>query len=144
MCTRCCRSYWKRSPLADNLVTVIPLAINLVALIIVLGLCWGAMMWLGSAPHGHGHAQSRAKPEPSLSDRVVIDYIAGDHALNDGAAGDNASSDASANDHVIDDRLVADLSTGVPCATCEGVGAHHLRGKLAPCPECLGTGVFSA
>ena len=32
------------------------LAINLLALLIVLGLCWGAMMWLSGRFHGHGGA----------------------------------------------------------------------------------------
>jgi len=32
------------------------LAINLLALLIVLGLCWAAMMWLSGRFHGHGGA----------------------------------------------------------------------------------------
>lgn len=32
------------------------LALNLLALLIVLGLCWGAMMWLSGRFHGHGGA----------------------------------------------------------------------------------------
>lgn len=32
------------------------LAVNLLALLIVLGLCWGAMMWLSGRFHGHGGA----------------------------------------------------------------------------------------
>ena len=32
------------------------LAINLLALLIVLGMCWAAMMWLSGRFHGHGGA----------------------------------------------------------------------------------------
>lgn len=31
-------------------------AVNIVALLIVLGMCWGAMMWLSGRFHGHGGA----------------------------------------------------------------------------------------
>ncbi len=35
------------------------LAVNLLALLIVLGLCWGAMMWLSGRFHGHGGATTK-------------------------------------------------------------------------------------
>ena len=38
---------------------VTALAINLLALVIVLGMCWGAMMWLSGRFHGHGGATTK-------------------------------------------------------------------------------------
>ena len=81
------------------------LAVNLLALLIVLGLCWGAMMWLSGRFHGHGGATT-----------VEVDGV-----------GD----------------LSVPLATEPSCTVCEGVGAHNSKGKLAPCPECYGTGVLS-
>ena len=81
------------------------LALNLLALLIVLGLCWGAMMWLSGRFHGHGGATT-----------IEIDGV-----------GDLTKPKASED----------------VCTVCEGVGAHNSSGKLAPCPECYGTGVLS-
>ena len=80
------------------------LAINMLALLIVLGLCWGAMMWLSGRFHGHGGATT-----------THVDGV-----------GD----------------LSQPVAAEAPCAVCEGVGAHNSHGKLAPCPECYGTGVL--
>ena len=50
---------------------VAALAVNILALMIVLGLCWAAMLWLGGNEHGHrrrrgdtdsGEPIERAKP----------------------------------------------------------------------------------
>ena len=81
------------------------IAINLLALLIVLGLCWGAMMWLSGRFHGHGGATT-VQPD---------------------GVGDLSQPSAP-----------QDI-----CVSCEGVGAHSSAGKLAPCPECYGTGVLS-
>ena len=35
------------------------LALNLLALVIVLGMCWAAMMWLSGRFHGHGGATTQ-------------------------------------------------------------------------------------
>lgn len=40
----------------SKIVAMTALAINLLALLIVLGLCWAAMMWLSGRFHGHGGA----------------------------------------------------------------------------------------
>ncbi len=80
-------------------------ALNLLALLIVLGMCWAAMMWLSGRFHGHGGATTQQ-----------VDGV-GDLSLP---------------------KLPEEA-----CAVCEGVGAHHLRGKLEPCRECFGTGVLS-
>ena len=81
------------------------LAVNLLALLIVLGLCWGAMMWLSGRFHGHGGATT-----------VEVDGVGDLSVLKNPEA---------------------------PCVVCEGVGATNARGKLAPCPECYGTGVLN-
>lgn len=97
---------------------MLPLAVNLVALVLVLGMCWAAMMWLGGRSHGQrGELRRQANGEPMWFD----------------AAPKTKSTDR-----------VINLSTSAPCAECEGVGALQARGKLAPCPECFGTGVLSA
>ncbi len=86
-------------------------ALNIVALLLVVGLSWGAMMWLSGRSHGHGSPahegrnQGRARAGRSSGDTSVY--------------GDSESR----------------------CARCEGVGAHHRRGRLEPCPVCDGTGV---
>lgn len=63
--TRFCPSFSRHSPPADRVAAgrrglyadrVTALAVNLLALLIVLGLCWGAMMWLSGRFHGHGGA----------------------------------------------------------------------------------------
>jgi len=86
---------------------VTALALNLLALLIVVGLCWGAMMWLSGRFHGHGGATT-----------TEVDGV-GDFT-----------------------QPVA-TTTDAPCTVCDGVGALNARGKLAPCPECFGTGVLA-
>ena len=93
------------------------LAINFLALLIVLGLCWGAMMWLSGRFHGQ-----RAHGEFTAMYR--------DH---DGSAPSERQHDAQ----------TSGMSPETPCTVCEGVGAQNSQGQLALCPACYGTGVLS-
>ena len=78
------------------------LAINLLALLIVLGLCWAAMMWLSGRFHGHGGATT-----------VEVDGI-GD--FSQPQATEAACSEC--------EGVGAHNSNGrlVPCPTCYGTG----------------------
>ena len=97
-------------------------ALNLLALLIVLGLCWGAMMWLSGRFHGQ-------RQRSSVEFETVIEFddakITGRGERDFGRGIDPVSA----------------ASSEMPCAVCDGVGAHSAQGKLAPCPECYGTGV---
>ncbi len=100
-------------------------ALNILALLLVLGLCWFAMVFLTGRFHGH-----RGVDEPT--------------GFGDADAPEPASRDFPRSD--ADGR---DLMTGLPvaspaadaCPACEGVGATQSRGRLMPCPRCEGTGV---
>lgn len=92
------------------------LAINLIALLIVLGLCWTAMMWLS----GRFHGQPRGS---------VVEY-------------DDASVTREAEPDPTIERL-ARAASEAPCTLCEGVGAQNTHGQLRPCSECYGTGVLT-
>lgn len=78
------------------------LAINLLALLIVLGLCWGAMMWLSGRFHGHGGAPT-----------VEIDGI-----------GDLTMPATSTDPCEVCDGVGAQLTQGklAPCHECYGTG----------------------
>jgi len=44
--------------------------VNVLALVIVLGLCWGAMLWLSGKFHGHGATPTQIDGLADLSARV--------------------------------------------------------------------------
>lgn len=102
------------------------LAANLLALIIVLGLCWVAMMWLSGRFHG-GHMIESSEFE---FDTVEIDDDA--HTIRRTRFDAEGAHD-----------LPVDIKTEPPCMACEGVGATTTQGRLSPCSECFGTGVLS-
>lgn len=93
---------------------MLPLAINLLALVIVLGMCWAAIMWLGNKSHGQRFSRD------SFEGAAEGGYV-----------------------NIADVDVTSPISDEA-CAVCAGVGAQQTRGKLAPCPECFGTGVLSA
>jgi len=93
--------------------------LNLLGLIIVLGLCWIAMMWLSKGFHGVD------RPD-GLSSELMRDFSVASLPIEDTVS---SSEDSAA--------------SNVPCQQCEGVGAKQTRGRLQLCPECLGTGVLS-
>jgi len=98
------------------------LAVNLIALLIVVGMCWVAMMWLSGRFHGHG----------SEFEYESVQYRGSTRIVRKGRIDARGA----------DDQVIQ-LPVEPPCAVCEGVGAHNDHGKLAPCPECYGTGVLT-
>ncbi len=92
-------------------------ALNIVALLLVLGLSWAAMMWLSGRFHGASAHQLVADRE-QIHDDIEVPHARGPRDLGASARQAHAA----------------------PCAACEGVGAHHKRGRLQPCPTCRGTG----
>ena len=96
------------------------LAINLLALVLVLGICWVALMWY--TRHSKRHAEFFEAQFDS--DHSVVELEAAPPAERD---------------------IMTGLSKGHPpsgsCVECEGVGAKPSRGTIAPCPICQGTGV---
>ncbi len=99
-------------------------ALNILALVIVLGLCWFAMVFLTGRFHGHrGGVEPTGFGDAEFPEPASLDFLRGD-----------------------DGR---DLMTGLPvaspaagaCPACEGVGASQSRGRLLPCSRCEGTGV---
>lgn len=103
------------------------LAINLLALIIVLGLCWAAMMWLS----GRFHGQRRTGD-------FHVDYWDETSVSAPGRAADSTETETGRAS-----RQASVTASETPCTVCEGVGAQNSQGRLAPCPECYGTGVLS-
>lgn len=117
-------------------------AINILALLIVLGLCWAAMVWLGGRHHGQSRALKPIIPfEAEYLERLATsgesDNPQSDSVQSNSTQPDNAQSNNAQSNNPLS------LMSNAPCTVCEGVGAQQTRGKLAPCPECLGTGVLS-
>ena len=109
------------------------LVMNLLGLIIVLGLCWMAMMWLSRGFHGVPKAERGLfsdNPEPDMTYPAIPD--AAIRELDSSALLPSEPRD-----------LPMTTGTDSPCQHCEGVGAKTSSGRLRPCPECLGTGVLS-
>lgn len=90
------------------------LALNLIALIMVIGLSWIAMLWMSGRFHGE-RRDFTAEPFGDAADDAAFGELFGD----DFARRSNE------------------------CATCNGSGARKNEGRLAPCPACEGTGVLT-
>lgn len=91
-------------------------ALNILALLLVLGLCWFAMVFLTGRFHGHrGIDESNGF---------------GDADVREPASRDSATG-----------MPVTVPESTDACPACEGVGATQSRGRLMPCPQCEGTGV---
>lgn len=93
-------------------------ALNILALLLVLGLCWFAMVFLTGRFHGHrGLDESTGFDDADVREPASRDFVTG--------------------------MPVTVPESTDACPACEGVGAMQSKGKLTPCPRCEGTGVTS-
>ena len=91
-------------------------ALNILALLLVLGLCWFAMVFLAGRFHGHrGDGESDGFVDAEVREPASRDFVTG--------------------------QPVTVPQSADACPACEGVGATQSRGRLTPCPRCEGTGV---
>ena len=117
------------------------IAVNLVALLLVVGISWIGMMWMAGRAHGRGapggDLDLRSPADDPFDGFDEFDVFADDNAHPAAQAG-QAAQGADAHDRWRA-RLVDE-----PCNECAGVGARQRLGRLEPCPVCDGTGVDRA
>ena len=111
-------------------------ALNILALVIVLGLCWFAMVFLTGRFHGHrGIDDPNGFADADVREPASRDFVTG-----------MPMTESPATDLPATDLPATELPVTVPessdaCPACEGIGATNARGRLQPCPRCEGTGV---
>lgn len=98
------------------------IAVNLLALLLVVGISWLGMMWMAGRVHGR---VDEAPPGPDLEPYDAERDGSFDLPADQSAGPSHARSDE-------------------PCGECGGIGAKQRLGRLEPCPVCEGTGVDRA
>lgn len=99
------------------------LALNLIALLMVIGLSWAAMIWMSGRFHGERRSISAEQFRQGMA------------ASGEADSGHPETSRP--------DQLLFDSHRANECATCNGSGAKKNQGRLTPCPSCEGTGVLA-
>jgi len=90
------------------------LALNLIALLMVIGLSWTAMMWMSGRFHGDRRDFSAQPLEERVGPNDEFELVADRRPAHQGE-----------------------------CTTCQGSGARKRQGRLSLCPVCEGTGVLN-
>lgn len=106
-------------------------ALNLAALILVLGITWVGMIWLSGRVH---------PPQPDRDDTHDASPDPLIRGSSDGPARQRSGA-SQGREAASRPRSRASRGRDEECATCKGVGAESHNGRIAPCPACLGRGV---
>ena len=111
------------------------LASNLLALALVVGLSWGAMVMLSA----HFHGARRERESDLFHEAAREGFIGEPRGKGPTPAPPTTTSERCDG---VAPRQSVNVPRDLPCSGCNGSGAQTERGRLQPCPRCEGTGVY--